>query len=283
MLTLKRWNPLHSAATEGGANTVTFDGEPPPDTILVDLHGPMATQRNLVTLHRAAQVNGLTDSLFETNSAMNGEPWYERLPRIAGMDIEAVVDDERMVFAWTGYDGPDADTRALLGAIDAGNGGPGETCEMGENAVTESIVVRLALRTGHDVATRRLATDFGVGTEYTTCVQDAGILVTRDCALDVESLRDLIAEAVFEVNDFDTDETPQVQWDSFLHDAHTVAAHLLLGKDEAIEECIRHAARIHLSHLLPDGRTVRLRKTEHGKDNCAIEVRLLPEDAGSTR
>ena len=67
-LTLKRWHPLNLEANRlRGSTTVTFDAEPPGRTLLVDIDPRMAKRRNLVTLYRAAEVNGLLDSLFETN------------------------------------------------------------------------------------------------------------------------------------------------------------------------------------------------------------------------
>ena len=86
------------------------------------------------------------------------------------------------------------------------------TVEIGENAVAEYIVVRLLVRTEYETQRRRLRTDFGVGTEFTSRVHEAGILVSRDCALDVESLQKLIAEAVYdEDEENDGDDSPQTR------------------------------------------------------------------------
>ena len=137
-------------------------------------------------------------------------------------------------------------------------------------------MVRILVRTEHEVLSRRLRTDFGVGTERTASAHDAGILVTHDSALGVEALRNLIADAVFEYSPAEKDDSPQTQRRSFLEEAHTAAARLLLDEPEATAESIRHVARTHLGHLLPDERAVQLRKKPvPGADHCDVEVRIL--------
>ena len=101
-ITLERWHPLHMAVNRlTGPSTVTFDAEPPAGTLLVDLDPRMESHRNLVTLHRAAQINDLVDNLFEPDVKLEGQPWYDRLPRIVAMDTETVIDDEKRTFTWT--------------------------------------------------------------------------------------------------------------------------------------------------------------------------------------
>ena len=275
-LTLKRWPPA-----DRSTDTVTLDAEPPTGTLLVDIDHRMANQRNLVTLHRAAEVNGLLDSMFEADTTLRGHAWYDRLPRITAMDTEAVVDGEKMTFTWTD-EAPWNDELqqivAALGGQKIDEIGEHAKFEIGENALAEFIVVRILVRTEYETQCRRLRTDFGVGTEFTTSVHDAGILVTRDCALDIEGLKKLIGEAVFQYSRDGNEDSAHTQWRCFVEEAHTAAARLLLHEQEATEESIRHAARTHLGHLLPDGRTVELRKTTlRGTDHCDVGVRLLPE------
>ena len=283
---LKRWNPLNLAADRPAVNTtVTFDKQPPNATLLVDIDQSMASQRNLVTLCRAAWINGVADTLFETNCRLQGHPWYDRLPRIIAMDTEALVDREKMTFTWTSdASWNEHPIREIIAAL--GNGETNvdevddpadlETFEIGENAVAEYIVVRILVRTEHEVLRRRLRTDFGAGTERTTSAHDAGILVTQDSALGVEALRNLIADAVFEYSPAEKDDSPQTQRRSFLEEAHTAAARLLLDEPEATAESIRHVARTHLGHLLPDERAVQLRKKPvPGADHCDVEVHIL--------
>ena len=286
-LVLKRWNPLSLAANQPTGNTtVTFDKQPPNETLLVDIDPSMASHRNLVTLYRATQINGLLDTLFETDFRLQGQPWYDRLPRIIAMDTEALVDGEKMTFTWASDTSwKDPPIRGIMTAL--GNGETNaeevddpadlETFEIGENAVAEYIVVRILVQTEYEVLRRRLRTDFGVGTEQTTSAHDAGILITRDCTLGVQALKNLIAEAVFECSRDEKDDSPQTQWYRFFEEAHTAAARLLLDEPEATAESIRYMARTHLRHLLPDQRAVQLRKKPvPGADDCDVEVRILP-------
>ena len=287
-LTLKRWHPLNLAVNQlTGPTTVTFDAQPPTTTLLVHLDPRMANQRNLVTLYRAAQVNGLLDSLFEPDVAIEGQPWYDQLPRIVAMDTEAIIDGERMAFTWTD-DASWSDERlqeilAGLSGKDIDDISEWTTCELGKNAVAERVIVRILVRTGHETQAHRvrteLRTDFGIGTEYEHWPDEAGIIVTPDCRLDIETLKNLIAEAVFEYSYDEKEDSRETQWYRFMDEAHTVAAKLLLNEHEAAAESIRQAVRAHLCHLLPDDRTVQLRKKEvPGSEVSDVDVVILRDD-----
>lgn len=281
--TLKRWHPLSLAGSQpAGPTTVTFEGDPPGATLLVNLNQTMTNQRNLVTLYRAAQVNGLLDSLFETNGRLEGQRWYDRLARIVAMDTETVVDGEKMTFTWTdGAVWTDNGLRKNLIALSGGEIADIDqwtTDEIGENAVAEYVIVRILVRTEHETRARRLRTDFGVGSEFRTNPDEAGIMVTADCGLAVDALGKLIAEALFEYG-WDRDDCEPAQQNVFMQAAHTAAARLLLNEHEAAAETIRHAARTHLGHLLPDDRTVQLRKIHAPGENVPdIQVVILRDD-----
>lgn len=283
-LTLKRWNPLRLAVNQpAGPTTVTFDAEPPSNTLLVHLDPRMDNERNVVTLYRAAQVNGLLDSVFEPDSTLKGQAWYDRLPRIIAMDTEALIDGEKMNFTWTGdasWNG--SELQEIVAALRGENIEDieeWETCEIGHNAVAECVIARVLVRTEHETQARRLRTDFGVGTESEDRPDEAGIIVTPDCALDVEALKNLIAEAVFEYSYDEKTDSRETQWYDFIDEAHTVAAKLLLNEHEGVAESIRHAARTHLRHLLPDDRTVQLRKKPApGEEIPDVDVVILRDD-----
>ena len=286
--TLKRWHPLNLAVNRlTGPTTVTFDTRPPPAAaLLVDLHHRMDNERNRVTLHRAAQVNDLLDNLFEPNPRLEGEPWYDRMPRIIAMDTEAAIDGDDLTCTWTNGGHPNDDQLWNLVASLSGEdvADTGHAHEIGENTVAEIITVRLLLQTKSDNHVRRhvrrLRTDFGVGNESGTAPDDAGIMVTPDCGLDVDTLKNLMAEAIFEDGyDQDRNDSRDTQWRNFMEQAHTAAAKLLLNKHEAIAEAIRHAARTHLHHLLPDDRTVQLRKSQTPDDDIPdVQVVVLRND-----
>ena len=282
--TLTRWNPLamgDDAARE--TITTTFEGETPSSTMLVDLKGAMATQRNLATLYRAAELNGLLRTLFMPDGQLNGQPWYDRIERIIAMDIEATVDNEKLDFTWTDdQNWKDEQAQQIVNALRGENieADDWTTLEIGENAVAENIVVRLLVETEFETVNRRLRTDFGVGTEFTTEVCNAGILVSHDSQLQIEALRSLITDAIHEYDWDDRNDSRETQRRECIEAAHTVAARLLLPESEAQAESIRHAALCHLCHLLPENQTVELRKrpTQYG-DKWEIEVRVMPADA----
>ena len=282
-LTLKRWRPLEAAMNRPAEHsTATFETEPPIDTLLVDLDPTMANQRNLVTLHRAAEINGLLDSLFEPNAATATHPWQRKLPRIVGMDTEAFIDGEKMTFTWTG----DAALKSVKvqEMVAVLHGGDNETIrnwatgEIADNTVAESIAVRILVQSSHGAEARQLRSDFGVGSEFETRLDEAGIIVTRDGDLDIEALKSLIAEAVFE-DDPDDNDSAATQLRKVRYHAHAVAAKLLLKEREAAAENLRHAIATHAWHLLPDDRTVQIRKKPARPDGHGdVEVVILHED-----
>ena len=150
---------------------------------------------------------------------------------------------------------------------------------MGENAIAEQIVVRILVRTDHGTEVRRLRTDFGVGTEYEKWPEKAGIIVTPDCTLGIDALKNLIAEAIFEYRFDEKDDSRETQWYRFIDEAHTAAAKLLLSKDEGAAEAIRYAARTHLVHLLPDDGAVQLRKRPvPGQEVPDVDVGMLRDE-----
>ena len=284
--TLTRWHPLDMQVNQlVGPSTVTFQTEPPSTTLLVDLEPNMARQRNLVTLHRAAQVNGLLDSLFEPDIMLEGQPWYDRLPRIVAMDTEAAVDGEKMTFTWTDdtswTDEKLQKTLLALSGDETADISEWTTCEIGESAVAEYVVVRILVRTEHETQARRLPTDFGVGAEYATWPDEAGD--HRDTRLQPVHRHPQEPDrrgGLHEYSYDDKDDSPETQWLNFMDNAHTVAAKLLLNEDEAVAETIRHAARTHLRHLLPDDRAVQLRKkpAPPGEETAGVEVVIIRDD-----
>jgi len=271
--TLKRWDPLGITLTErAGPTTVTFENGPPGSALLVDLDPRMELQRNLATLHRAAKVNGLLDSLFEPNPSCEGQPWYDGLGRIVAMHTEATIGDERTCFAWTEDTGSNEDElHRMLTAL----GSESTTHEISEHAVAERIIVRILVRREQETQVQ-LQTDFAVGSESATRLDEGGIVVARDSRLDVETLKHLIAEAIFE-HDWDANESKETQFRKFMGEAHNVAARLLLNEHEAAAEVIRQAIATHAWHLLPDERAVRIRKKPLGPDGRAdVEIAILP-------
>ena len=240
----------------------------------------MASQRNLATLYRAADVNGLLKKLFVPDGKYNGEAWYDRLPRIIAMDLEATIDSEKMHFTWTDDQAwGDEETRKIVSQLrdEDIDDDDWTTFEIGENTVAEAIIVRLLVKTEFGRISRRLRTDFGVGTEFTTEACDAGILISHDSKLEVDALRNLITDAIHEYDSDERNDTRQTQRRDFMKEAHTAAARLLLRPREAQAESIRHAALWHLSHLLPAKQTVELRRMPAAQgDQDDIEVRVLP-------
>ena len=260
---LRRWRPR--TWNPDGETFETFDtaaeaGDAP---VLVDMDDVLEN-RDLVTLYRAAERNGLAKRLFRPKPALKGTPWYDGLERIASMSIEC---DCQVPNATLTLDCP----------RDPNWSRPGSRTE--NQASARSIAVIAVLHRGTRTRTLKLQTDFAVIDEYEPNPTAAGVLVTGDSKVEVDELAALIHNAVFYPGDDENDDSPETQWLDFMDNAHTAAAKLLLNEHEAAAESIRQAVRTHVVHLLPNDRIVQLRKKPvPGEEIADVNVVILRDD-----
>ena len=138
-------------------------------------------------------------------------------------------------------------------------------------------MVHAVISNGHATRTLELPTDFAVRNNDEPNPHDAGILLSTGSEIDIEELKTLLCEAMFEPGDDREDNCRQTQRFHFDQLAHQVACQLLVDDATAQVEIIRYAVLRHMAHLLPDDEIVRIRKHSELND---IEVEILPPTIG---
>jgi len=252
---LRRWRPR--TWNPDGETFETFDtaaeaGDAP---VLVDMDDVLEN-RDLVTLYRAAERNGLAKRLFRPKPALKGTPWYDGLERIASMSIEC---DCQVPNATLTLDCP----------RDPNWSRPGSRTE--NQASARSITVIAVLHRGTRTRTLKLQTDFAVIDEYEPNPTAAGVLITGDSKVDVDELAALIHNAVFYPGDDENDDSLETQLEDSREDGHYAACRLLLDHATAETERIHYAVQRRIAHLMPEGRTVRIVK-HPGVEAVEVEV-----------
>lgn len=150
--------------------TVPAGPEHAGDGHVVDMSAQIA-ERDMVALAHAASRHGMGRTLFRSNEALDGEPWYDRLPRITGMYIDVTTRGATERLRCPGKDG---------NRDEAGRS---------KNPRPDRIVVGALVR-DHRGARRtlRIETDFAVAAETRADPSAAGIRVATETSLDAETL-----------------------------------------------------------------------------------------------
>ena len=171
---LQLWQPEGRETGE----TVPAGPEHAGEGYVVEMSAQVA-ERDLVALAHAASRHGIARRLFQGNEALDGETWYDRLPRITGMYIDVTTRGATQRLRCPGKDGKR------------------DEAWRSENTRPDRIVVGALVR-DHRGARRtlRIETDFAVASETRTDPSAAGIRVTRETSLDADGLETLVRHAL---------------------------------------------------------------------------------------
>ena len=238
---LRRWRPRSWNREEEVFETFDTTAAIADPPILVEL-SDLPENRDLVTLYRAAERNGLADRLFHQAPVTEATPWHDGLERIVAMRIEYRLDGETVTLACPRNDGFE---------------------NWNNHASVDAIAVHVVLhrgRDGDDRRTLKLPTDFAVSGEYGDDPATTGVLVGAGSKLDIDELSVLIHDAVFEPGGDEDDDSFETQLEDSRENAYHAACELLLDKTAARNEKIRYSIRHRVGHLAPEGHTVRITK-----------------------
>ncbi len=190
-------------------------------------------------LWRAAGRAGIARRLFEADRRLDGYPWYDALPRIAGIRTTIVMDGR---------------TRALDACpVPEPAGAPESPLPPRPEAIRMALVVRPP--EGPD-RTIGLAADLAFAGEAWSPVGDALPLATADSDLQPGELADLLRAAFFSASDDADADARETQCGRFEQEALLIATRLLVSDDEARRTSIAGAVSRELLWLCPRGRTV---------------------------
>ena len=239
---LRRWRPRTWTPEDETFETFDISAEGGDEPILVDMD-EILENRDLATLHRAAENNGWAGRLFSTKPALAGTPWYDQLERICDMEVECRIGNQTFALHHERESSQSERIKAL------------------EDDRVESITVEVTLRRGNATRTVKLETDFAIADEYDPNPVTAGVVFRGDFGkIDIEKLSGLIHDAVFEPGDDEDDDSLETQLEDSRQLAHHAACNLLLDAASAESERIRYAIQLRIAHLIPERRTVRIVK-----------------------
>ena len=202
----------------------------PVDALIVDFEEePPLSQ----AFWRAAQRAGIAERLYRPDSDLAGYEWYDSLPRIAGLRIEAIADDR----SWALEDYPTDDTPA--------------------GSRPDAMTMHLDILQP-DGSTAAIVTnaDVAFACDQDCYVEEIAPLVSASSNLQPFELADLIYSAFFCYSDDAEANAWETQRDDFMLEANRIATRLLCSEDQATIEAIKEMVCRHVHWIAPRERPV---------------------------
>ena len=230
---LRPWRP--SAADRHEWTELPQRSEPGPDALVVDFDpDPPESQ----AFYRGAVRAGIAHRLFETDRALEGYDWYDRLDRAESLRTEVLAEGRSFTMEH------DAPCRP-------------EGCEPSQPPVRpEDILVTLSLRSpGKAARSYTFATDLALPGDPFCGIDDVRPLATLDSDLQPGALVGLLQAAYFDPSDEADADSWETQRERFRQDALKLATQLLCGEEEALRQTLLDAAERDFRWLVPPDRT----------------------------
>ncbi|MEM9804028.1 MAG: ATP-binding protein [Cyanobacteria bacterium P01_D01_bin.56] len=182
------------------------------------------------------------------NPDYNGYSWYETLPSLTSLDFATKQSDSAMAMARNTHGDAVVDNLTMVAKI---------TTQ--DNQVTSySCIAPIYLDCGEDYYWPRL--------------DEITIVLNTHHPFTVDTLAALLEQALFEpIEEYDAD-SYETQQEYFQENANQRSMDLLLNKDAAIEQGLRHIAEKVMLWKMPENRTALLRVSRSG-----VTIRVLPE------
>ena len=201
----------------------------------------------------AASKNGLAGRIFEGDLRLEGYEWYDRIPRITGMEFQVSLDGR--TYSLEEYPVPER--------------GP----DMALPERPDGIFIRLEIVSGSGAQGDRhgpsnpayfLTSEIAFAGEPWSRVDESLPLVSRNSQMGPSELTDLLEAAFFCPSDECDSDSRETQHEYFLQDAKLLSTRLLVGDDEARRATIAGIVDRDLLWMVPRDRdaeiTIRNRK-----------------------
>ena len=196
------------------------------DLVLIDDFGPPLEQCAAFALSKDGRYEG---RLAESDEAMVGYGWYDRLPRITDLRFEIDKGGETLVLGGSDLPGIDSGTVERLDLVLTISGSAPETL--------------------HVPAPVAIEYDEGLFWSF----EEANILLAAPTAVTPAELVDLLDGACFCASDDREADSWDTQHDRFLLDAQEMATRLLLGDEAALLERLRAVLAYRTQWFVPEG------------------------------
>lgn len=204
------WYPRTAEADNVMADTKQLEAG---DLIIVDDFEPEIGQ----PMARALRHADIRPRLAEAHASYEGYGWYDRLARLSVPRFYIDVADHRYIIGENGTFPPlphhvEADAIELRYTI---------TDRAGETETHHGLSVDVAFHLDEEC--------------WYGDIERVNIAWVKGSSLDPDSLVDLLDAVAFSASDDSDADSWDTQHERFLRDAHTIATHIILGEDAAIE------------------------------------------------
>lgn len=193
----------------------------------------------------AASIIGNADLIgrraVDAEPGFEGYRWYDRLPRITGIDFTFELDGQSWSYG-------DSAEQLLPNDMVSGR--------------VSNLMLELSIAAdgapGSQTSIRTFDATMLVASNDSYCLDDAIILIAEGTDVDPGDLADLMEASLFCAGDDADCDSWQTQNDNFCAQARNLANELLLGDEAALIARLREAVSEHVSWLIPQGRQMML-------------------------
>ena len=221
------------------------------DTIVLDVELSPANQQALA---RAAEQNGATHRLYTADDRLTGYKWYDQITKADKVSITVTDETGDRTIDETNKDPRDLARQRPDRIIFTLHSGPEEN--------PQEILA--------------LPSDTAFGNEEGDDVYDSAPLVTKDSAITVGELSEMIMDGFFcPIDDLDSD-SYDTQEDNARLECDTTAIRMLSSHDEAVKAAIINAVEHEVIHQVPTGMTATI-QISRGQPTTVTLVKNTPE------
>ena len=204
--------------------------EPPTDALVMDCCPPAPDQ---IALFHIAEDTHLEGRLKAADPNLEGYSWYDSLPKVTAISIEATFDDTDIVITDLVRSG--LHRQAL------------------ESHRPDTINLVLHCQGPEGPFDEAFETDLAFLPDQPHYVDDRTPIVTKETQLSPSQLAWYLQKAFFEPSYESEDDSYDTQQAYFQAEAHRVARRMLQTPEEALTATISDAVHEHISHELPAG------------------------------
>ena len=240
---LSRWRP----GSARSAHPYRAKIEPlSQDAILIN--PSMLPPSDQQVLSRAAGQASVIERLFQTEPALNGFEWYDRLP---------LVDDVSLHYTVNGVTATIESLRKQLDSDD-------RTDDLVPPRPNTALALLRATDRAGNATTLGMPTDVLLANEFQEDQDDNQPMVTKDSTISPADLADMIVEAYFHPSDDRDTDSIETQLNRHYEDSLSTANFMLVSPEEARRAAIAGVIQKNLLFLLPPDSVLTVR-TVRGK------------------
>ena len=207
------------------------------------------------TLHRAAELRGTEEKLFNPDSDMEGYAWYDALPRITTFNISFYHGDQKTKLK---------DLRKK----------PRNEQDI---PTPDRVVITLKTETPEGRTKSTIETDLCFDEDEVSYNEPGNPILTKDSKITKAQLEEILEDAYFLYTDSGEEDSYETEKERFRDIASKMATAILYSPEEATIQAIQSAMKRHVYYEIPTGMDAVITFTRNGKFQAATtSVELTP-------